>query len=112
MPYEVSIRPSSQPSKKWVAVISAREHSGKQYPYSVHFGAAGYEDYTTHKDRARQQRYIARHRARENWSRAGMFTAGFWSRWILWNKPNFRDSIRDTKQRFGFAKIETCRRRS
>jgi hypothetical protein len=66
----------------------------------VSFGANGYEDYTTHKDPERKLRYIERHAANENWNKAGIKTAGFWSRWILWNKPSFRNSIEDTKKKF------------
>lgn len=87
---------STQPAKKWMVVIGTRR---------VHFGARGYDDYTIHKDKERQRRYVNRHRSRENWGPTGIFTPGFWSRWILWNKPSLRESIRDTKQRFGFSKI-------
>jgi hypothetical protein len=44
-----------------------------------------------HKDEARKARYIQRHQHNhENWNDKD--TAGFWSRWLLWNKPTF-DSI-------------------
>lgn len=66
---------------------------------SIKFGASGYSDYTIHKDKARKQRYIARHQARENWQ--DPFTAGFYSRWLLWNKPTLQASIEDVKKRFG-----------
>ena len=32
----------------------------------VYFGATGYEDFTTHKDEERKQRYIARHKKNED----------------------------------------------
>lgn len=67
---------------------------------TVHFGASGYSDYTLHRDAARMERYTDRHRARENWTRSGIYTAGFWSKWILWNKPSFRASLQDTARRF------------
>ena len=54
----------------------------------VDFGASGYSDYTIHKDEERMKRYLKRHRARENWSKGGMKTAGFWSRWLLWSEPS------------------------
>lgn len=68
--------------------------------HKIKFGAKGYSDYTKHKDDNRKQRYIIRHRTRENWTRTGIFTAGFWSRWILWNKKTLESSIRDVKLRF------------
>ena len=56
----------------------------------VDFGAAGYSDYTLHKDPKRMKRYLARHAARENWSKKGIKSAGFWSRWLLWSKPSLQ----------------------
>ena len=68
---------------------------------TIHFGARGMSDYTIHKDPERKQRYIGRHNRRESWSKSGMKSAGFWSRWILWNKPSLTSSIQDTQRRFG-----------
>ncbi len=51
----------------------------------VYFGAAGYEDFTTHKDEARKQRYIARNKKNEDWN--DINSAAFWSRFYLWEKP-------------------------
>jgi len=76
--------------------------SGKK----IDFGAFSYSDYTLHKDSDRQARYISRHEARENWTESGLETAGFWSRWILWNLPDLMESVRDTERRFGI-KIDT-----
>ena len=65
----------------------------------IYFGAAGYDDYTIHKNRIRRENYNSRHSVRENWDDPN--TAGFWAKWILWNKPTIRQSIRDTEERFG-----------
>jgi hypothetical protein len=70
---------------------------------TVHFGATGYQDYTQHKDPARKARYIQRHNRRERWGRDATATAGFWSRWLLWNRPSLRASILDTQRRFGLT---------
>ena len=67
----------------------------------VHFGRQGYSDYTIHKDRERMKRYLIRHRKRENWTRAGAKTAGFWSRWLLWSAPNFQAALRKTQRILG-----------
>lgn len=67
---------------------------------TIHFGAEGYEDYTTHHDENRMHNYLKRHQAREDWTEDGINTAGFWSRWILWNLPSLGDSIQDTADRF------------
>ena len=66
---------------------------------TVHFGASGYSDFTHHKDPDRKQRYLDRHSANEDWRNPE--TAGFLSRWLLWNKPTLEASIRDTNRRFG-----------
>lgn len=75
----------------------------------VRFGLKGFSDYTIHKDRERMKRYIARHAGsasglrsrRENWSRSGAKTAGFWSRWLLWSKPNFSAALKQTEKVLG-----------
>ena len=69
--------------------------SGKR----VLFGAFGYEDYTTHKDPARKARYIARHKNKENWTKSGIDTAGWFSRWLLWEEPNIRDAYKKIKDK-------------
>jgi hypothetical protein len=66
----------------------------------VSFGAAGYSDFTKHKDEDRKQRYINRHKNNENWGKSGIDSAGFWSRWLLWNLPTIKDSYNDIKRRF------------
>lgn len=70
---------------------------------TIHFGAAGMSDYTIHKDLARKRRYIARHKPNENWTKSGINTPGFWSRWLLWNLPSLADSIADTERRFNIT---------
>ena len=65
----------------------------------VDFGAAGYSDYTKHRDPARKERYILRHRAQENWRSPK--ARGTLSRFVLWNKPTLAASIADYKRRFG-----------
>jgi hypothetical protein len=66
----------------------------------VYFGATGYEDYTMHKDPKRKEAYIKRHQNNEDWSKSGIDTAGFWSRWYLWNLPTAKASYEDIKKRF------------
>ena len=89
---KIILKKSARPDKKFTAVVGGTQ---------VHFGAVGYSDYTKHKDDERKERYIKRHNARENWTKSGVKSAGFWSRWVLWNKPNLEQSIKDTENRFG-----------
>lgn len=65
----------------------------------ISFGAKGYSDFIlSNGDELRKQRYIKRHQKNEDWNNPN--TAGFWSRWLLWNKPNILESIKDTERRF------------
>lgn len=66
----------------------------------VEFGAKGYSDFTIHKDPERMQRYLARHKKREDWSKKGIDTAGFWSRWLLWSKPSLNGAIKLIENKF------------
>lgn len=75
---------------KYTAVIHT---NGDQL--SVKFGDNRYDDFTTHKDPLRRKRYIKRHAAsnREDWSASGYDTAGYWSRWLLWEKDSLKKAI-------------------
>jgi hypothetical protein len=86
----VSIKKSTRPDKKYMATFNDGT--------TTHFGAAGMSDFTKHKDPERKQRYINRHRKRENWKDPK--TAGALSLYVLWNKPTLRASIADYKKRF------------
>ena len=65
---------------------------------TTHFGAVGYPDFTTHHDADRKERYLARHKAREDWN--DPTSAGALSKFILWNKPTVAGSVRDYKKHF------------
>ena len=67
---------------------------------NIKFGASGYGDYTTGTTDYQKNNYISRHKSREDWTESGYFTAGFWSRWILWNKKTIKESIKDINERF------------
>lgn len=84
--------PSKNNKNKWTIILDNK--------HILHFGAKGYSDYTIHKDSSRMKRYLARHKKRENWTKSGINTRGFWSRWILWNKPSLLKSIKDVEDRF------------
>lgn len=79
--------------------FSVYAYNGKKIKL-INFGAKGYEDYTIHKDDERKKRYIDRHKEKEDWKKSGVLTAGFWSRWILWNKKSFSASLRNTIEKF------------
>jgi hypothetical protein len=93
---KVLVRKSPNPMKKLRAVFP----DGR----TVDFGATGYSDFTLHKDPERMRRYVMRHgRGREDWGKSGMYTAGFWSRWLLWSRPSVSDAARYIQSRFGLS---------
>lgn len=94
---KVVIKKSTNPKKKYMAILSSKDKRTK----TIHFGSAGMSDFTKNKDEARKQRYLDRHRKRENWSVPD--TAGSLARWILWNKKTLRASIADYKKRFNLT---------
>jgi hypothetical protein len=91
----ISIKKSPRPEKKLMATFSDGT--------VTHFGAKGMQNYggvgkERHLDKERKNRYIQRHKARENWNNPK--TAGALSRWVLWNKETLQSSISDFKRRF------------
>ena len=86
----VVITPSRNKLKKFDAIINGTK--------TISFGARGMSDYTIHKDEARKNLYLNRHRKREDWGDA--YSAGFYSRWVPWNKPTLKESIDDLNKRF------------
>ena len=89
---DVVISKSDNKNKKYKAVIDNKK--------TIHFGAKGYEDFTTHKDKDRKQRYIDRHKKREDWGASGVDTAGFYSKHVLWNKDTLTKSVDDLNKKF------------
>ena len=87
------VRRSLKKGKKFDAVF---DKDGREKVVS--FGAAGMSNYTKHKNSKRMRRYLTRHRKREDWNKPD--TPGALSRWVLWNKPSFEDSLADFKKRF------------
>jgi len=84
---------SDKPNKKYLVTLNTRDKSHK-----IYFGAKGSQDFTIHRNEKKRAAYIARHQVNEDWS--DPLTAGFWSRWILWNLPTVNESARDMEKRF------------
>lgn len=90
----ITIKKSNRKNKKYTISIDNK---------TLHIGDSRYQDYTQHKNSDRKNRYIIRHKKRENWTKSGIKTRGFWSRWLLWNKKSIRSSINDIKKRFNVS---------
>lgn len=97
MQTKVEIKKSTRSGKKMQAIF----YDGDKKVKTIHFGAVGYQHYSDgHKDEARRQRYIDRHKSSEDWNNP--MTAGTLSLYILWNKPTISASIADYKRIFNF----------
>ena len=86
----VSITKSDKTDKRYKAVFDGKK--------TIHFGSKRGSTFIDHKDEAKKKAYLARHRVNENWD--DPMTAGALSRWILWNKKTFTESVNDFKKRF------------
>jgi hypothetical protein len=76
---------------KYVAVFN----DGKR----VAFGAFGYNDFTKTGDKEARKRYLARHKANEDWNNPK--TAGALSKALLWgDSRSVNDNLRAFKRRF------------
>jgi hypothetical protein len=93
----ITIEKSSKPDKKYVATVGNKH---------IAFGAKGYEDMTIHKDKERRDRYIQRHRKNEDWTKQGIDTAGYYSRWILWSEPTIQQSLNKLNKKYTDIKFK------
>lgn len=89
---EVIIRKSKKSDKKFDAVVDGKK--------TISFGQKGYSDFTLHKDPERKNRYINRHKDKENWGLSGIETAGFYAKNVLWNKPTLKESVKDLNNKY------------
>ena len=80
----VIIAPSSRAGYK---------HMASDGSSTTHVGARGYEDYTMHRDEKRRRNYLSRHASREDWGRSSVMTAGWLSRYLLWEKPTLKEAV-------------------
>lgn len=76
----------------------------------IEFGLHGYHDYTTYP--AHQEKIAKEHKAlyllshrNENWTYKGIYTRGFWSRWLCWNKRTLKESIEKVQKKFNITVI-------
>jgi len=86
----IIIKRSDKPGKKFDAIINDKK--------VVHFGQAGASDFTQHKNIQRKNNYIQRHAKNENWNNP--LTAGFYSRWITWEKPTLKEAVSNVNKKF------------
>jgi hypothetical protein len=93
---EITISRSTQPGKKYQATSNGR---------TVHFGAAGYTDFTRGAGEERRARYIKRHKKNEDWSRSNLMSAGFLARHVLWEEPTVRGALEKLNKKYKDVKF-------
>ena len=93
---EILIQPSKKADKKFDAIIDGKK--------TVSFGSSQHSGFTKQKDPERKQRYLDRHKARENWN--DPTTAGALSKHVLWNKTTIAQSVKDMDKRFKDYRIK------
>jgi hypothetical protein len=75
-------------------------------PAYIDFGATGYYDYINYNlefgpsvANIHRERYLARHAPREDWT--NVYSAGFWSRYLLWEKRSLKSAIKNIEKMIG-----------
>lgn len=91
----ITLKEANDGKHKYTVTLLNKE-TGREK--NIKFGAYGMSDYTQHKDIKRKTLYETRHIVREDWTDPA--TKGFWSKWILWNKPTIESSLQHTLKQF------------
>jgi len=94
----VELKKATTQGKKYTAIFYDND---RRKIKTTHFGS-DMSNYTIHKDDERKQRYLARHRANEQWN--DYMSAGSLAKHILWSKPTISESYNDYLKKFGLKK--------
>ena len=107
MPYEFVKLEKLKDDKKKYMVVLKHNVKGVDKEKTIKFGASGYSDYPTYylkegKEVAdkKKKAYIARHKVNEDFSKAGIDTAGWWALNILWSEPTINESLAKIKKEY------------
>ena len=92
------VRRSTRPDKKYMVITPDGT--------TIHYGASGSKTFLDHNDKRKKSNYIKRHQRREDWTKSGIDTAGFWSKHYSWNKPIKKESVRDIQRSFNIRVID------
>lgn len=97
---KIILEKSEKPDKRFKVIVDGK---------TIHFGAGkprGLGTFIDHQQDDIKRAWEARHRVREDWTKSGIKTAGFYSKHLLWNKKTLDDSIKDTEKKFGLKIIK------
>ena len=81
-----------RPEKKFYVITNDNK--------KVYFGQTGADDFTITKNEEQKQRYIARHKKNEDWTKSGIDTPGFWAYHYLWSLPSKTQAYQKIKQTY------------
>lgn len=91
------ITKSTAKGKKFM-VIFYNPKTMKKPDVITHFGAQGYENYTSgHLDEERKKNYQQRHSANSDLKNPN--SAGFWAWYFLWDKKTYKEAIQSLEKR-------------
>ena len=98
--YKVHIYNSLRKDKRFTVSITDLKTADIK---TVHFGDKKAKN--TYFDGATDEKrdaYIKRHsKLNEDWTKDGLFTAGWWSRWFLWSHYELEDILKTLKKQSG-----------
>lgn len=97
---KASLDDSTREGKRYMAKFRGK---------TIHFGSSEHDSYPFHKDKERRARYIQRHQKREDWTRSGMTTPGWWAKHVLWSEPTIRESLQAIRRAFN-VEVKDLRR--
>jgi hypothetical protein len=85
---------SDRPDKKYYIITNDNK--------KVYFGQASASDFTFHKNEARKNLHMNRHKKNESTflNKLGIDTPSFWSRFIVWEKPTIKESFEYIKKKY------------
>jgi hypothetical protein len=82
-----TLYPSTVKGKRYTIYIPKGDKQVK-----VDFGSSSHDNFTIHKDPERKRLYRLRHK---NDNINDPYSPGYWSWWVLWNKPSLMDSMEE-----------------
>ena len=92
----IQIRKAENKKHKWTAIFQDMDTKSVK---RTNFGAAGYEDYTIHKDKSRRESYRKRHKKDLNTN--DPTRAGYLSFYILWgDSTSMEQNIKIYRKKF------------
>ena len=99
MPIFMTIKPSTNKNKKFMAIFSKDIKGKRQVIKITHFGQKGADDYTITGDKEQRKRYRSRHK--RDLEKGNYMSAGYLSMFLLWGESkSLQTNINAYKKKF------------